>query len=171
MKALIPFIGVRACSVPRMEVMGSGSPTGAISQCFSLYLTIIRRGSDQDRHCRFDSGNRMRSGSFSIVRRFSPPVFTFRAGTVVLIWSLQLRRWLNPVWYFEFEPLEFVCYLGFVIWYFQYFEVHYFITLSEPEASTPLTVINLLSLMHARQPGRLNRALWYDTCSGITITV
>ncbi len=28
--------------------------------------------------------------------------------------------------------LEFVCYLGFVIWDFQYSEVHYFITLSEP---------------------------------------
>ena len=30
--------------------------------------------------------------------------------------------------FFEFESLEFICYLSFVIWDLQYFKAHYFIT-------------------------------------------
>jgi hypothetical protein len=35
------------------------------------------------------------------------------------------------VWDFDIWPLEIICYLGFVVWDFQYFKAHYFITLSE----------------------------------------
>jgi len=44
----------------------------------------------------------------------------------------DLKRIKNHLIFFEFGSLEFICYLGFVVWGLQYFKAHHSITLSEP---------------------------------------
>ena len=45
-----------------------------------------------------------------------------------VVWIILEICGLIAVCFFEFESLEFICYLGFVIWNLQYFKAHYFIT-------------------------------------------